>query len=247
MIPGVFIFDHSQGLMMPLYFLFHLYVVPERASVEIDSVDALAIMASFVVGYLLPIGAHALPAPTMITVARKQTLIGWYQLWHIYIFVCHLLFVKVIKQFFDPVSTPIWYHRFMYMFAFSLAALPHICVLFLSTLAAIYPKLFAKDAARRMHPHNLFSLTSPWSGKKAPSLDEGLKWLLQWDVLISSLAVLSWSLTLLVRCRMMFDQPVYWGSLVAKIILASVVSSPAGAAVLLMWERDEMVLSVVSD
>ena len=245
MIPGVLIFDHSQGLMMPLYFLFHLYVVPEGGSLTIDPVDARAIVASFVVGYLLPIGAHALPAPSMITVTRKQSLIGWYQLWHIYIFVCHLAFAKVIKHFFDPVSTPIWYHRFMYLFAFSLAALPHICVLFLTTLSAIYPRLFAKDVAIRIHPRSVFSLTSPWSGKKAPSLDEGLKWLLQWDVLISSLAVLAWSLTLFVRSHMTLGQSIHWSSLVAKIILASIVSSPAGAAVVLMWERDEMVSSMV--
>ncbi|KAH8588921.1 hypothetical protein B0O99DRAFT_692951 [Bisporella sp. PMI_857] len=252
LLPGILIFEHSHAIMTPLYLIFHLSTShvasnPTVNSIRVSLIDAQAMVGSFMVGYVLPMAAQALPSPAVLSLRQKQTLIGWYQQWHIYIYVCHVIFATLItlsgKNEEDGIgSQERSTYQSIYTFAFLLAAVPYWTVVSLSMLSTLFPTIFSKW----MKPVSVFGLAWPLSEIRASSLDDALKWLLQWDFIVSSLAILCWSISLFLRARSTLELETDLPSLLFRIAISSILASPTGAAVQLMWERDDMIFGLES-
>ncbi len=63
----------------------------------------------------------------------------------------------------------------------------------------------------------------------------------QWDLLIGSFAVLVWALALALQARRTRLWAFEWLESFIKVVALVCVSGPVGAAVVVIWERDEMV------
>ena len=76
-----------------------------------------------------------------------------------------------------------------------------------------------------------------------PSIGHGALLLLQYDGLVGSASLVIWASALFVRAygrRRVFDR---WLSLVAANVMLTVMTGPVGCVVVLIWARDELVLS----
>lgn len=245
--------------MTPLYLTWNLLLSPlvknssssAAAAFAIDAADTTALLISFIVAYVAPLVVIGLPMPELISPVMKQTVIAWYQQWNVYIAGVHSVVSAIFRRTTNPscfssISSARSRHRLLYAFAFSLAAIPHIVTVILACTAACFLGLFAGNVGAMLVPSSVFLPPSPWSGLKAPSLAEGCKWLLQWDFVIGSSAVLCWAgcqyLNVYTRAgagvRNYLVQDKGW--LVPKVLFFSLLAGPVGAAVELMWERDEL-------
>jgi hypothetical protein len=237
--------------MTPVYLALHLLtsptaVAPTREDILVDAVDLIALPASFVVGYIIPIVLIALPAPSAVTIIFKQTVMAWYQQWNLFISLPRFIFAYLLRRLYPASGFPTYRTLicYVYIFAFVLAAIPHWTVMVLSCTASLWPGLFADGISNLLRPSNMLIPKSPWSGVKDVSLSEGFRWVIQWDYLIGTAAMLAWAATMYVRAR---KEHTGHGSpaldILMKIIMYSLLGGPGGAAVGLLWERDKIVLS----
>ena len=115
--------------------------------------------------------------------------------------------------------------RTIYIFALVIAATTHLGALLASLLHA------------DLGPADVFLPPLPRSVTWFTSLAEGMASFLQWDYLITSVTLILWAVAVYLRdC----DEHVDWRKFGIEVCGMSVIISPAGMAVLLIWRLDEM-------
>jgi hypothetical protein len=105
-----------------------------------------------------------------------------------------------------------------------------------------FPHLFSESIAAAFHPGRVFANTLPWpaSDLQITSFGDGSLLFLQWDDLIGSTALLLWAAALYIVAHQQTSIDVRWTTLLSNVALLSLVSGLVGAAVVLMWARDEV-------
>ncbi|KAL3426457.1 hypothetical protein PVAG01_03248 [Phlyctema vagabunda] len=248
---GVLVFNHSHAVVTPLYFASHLFtspvaIKPTADDVLIDAIDLFVIPPSFLLGYVVPIILIALPAPALVSLVFKQTVMGWYQQWNLFISIIHFLLASITRNV--PVPCTMLntesrrchrLRRTVYAFAFIMGAVPHWIVCVISFTAGIWPQLFNPSISHRLHPSHLLVPTCPFSDAKVADLAQGFMWLIQWDYTIGTAASISWAAAVYRRARPGYNRV----ALSWKILKYTLAGGPVGAAVGLIWERDEFLLS----
>ena len=255
-IAGVLIFNQAHAVITPLYLALHLFTSPMASypspeAALIDVVDLEVLPLSFILAFVFPICLVALPAPSVVSVVFKQTAIAWYQQWNLYIAFTHFLLATTRRQVYPPpeaidLERSTMLLRSVYGFVFIMGALPHMIVMVLSCTAGFWPSLFAKGTARVLHPRNLLTVTSPFSRVKARDLAQGIQWLIQWDHVIGTASMIVWATTLYMRTKQELGLGYDWSHTLWRIIMYAFGGGPVGAAVGLLWERDELLLNVGS-
>ncbi|KAL4998912.1 hypothetical protein BDV10DRAFT_62454 [Aspergillus recurvatus] len=239
----------------PLYFAIHLFtsataVKPTAESIRVPRAVLKAIPLVFVTGYMVPSGLLLLPVSERVTTDLKQILIALWQPWPAYISILLTLVHVLFSPFTSNDNTieggraTLRSLRWVYAFAFANTALTHIIswVIPLSTVAA--PWLFKEEYLRPLHPLVVYDVPKPW---EAPVLVEnvgaGTHAFLRWDYIIGSTGVLIWALSLYQTAhRVVYGKAGYvW--LLVKAAALTVLTGPVGAAVELVWERDELVFN----
>ncbi|KAL4990771.1 hypothetical protein BDW68DRAFT_153823 [Aspergillus falconensis] len=239
----------------PLYFAIQLStsataVKPTAENIRVPRAVLKAIPLVFVIGYMVPSGLLLLPVSEQVTTDLKQILIALWQPWPAYISILLTLVHILFSPFTSNDNTveggraTLRSFRWVYAFAFANTALTHIIswVIPLSTIAA--PWLFNEEYLRPLHPLVVYDVPKPW---EAPVLVEsvgaGTHAFLRWDYIIGSTGVLIWALSLYRAAhRVVYGQAGCVG-LLAKVAVLTVLTGPVGAAVELMWERDELVFN----
>jgi hypothetical protein len=239
----------------PAFLALHLWTSPtvDRPGVEnlwIDPNQLAALPVSVVLGLFVPSVAMALPAPSVISISQKQSLIAFWQAFPLWIYVVQQIvatLISVVAPSDSKSTSPdkngafLQNLRWVYMFGIGCSAWGHIGTWSISLLAMIFPQLFAPGVAKIFHPSSVFLNTSPFSGAKADGLAEGSKWFLQWDLLIGSAAMLLWAIVLRVQVDNARSTLSPYLSQFAFQLLVSFVVGPSGAAVVAVWTRDELV------
>ncbi|KAH8703342.1 hypothetical protein BGW36DRAFT_354763 [Talaromyces proteolyticus] len=256
---GYLVFHYSHAMVTPLYSIWNLFWSPLQTNLNksrprdyvINRVDTIALISSQALAYIVPLALFAAPVPQVLSVFRKQTVVAWYQPWSVWIAVTHFIVTVFVRRWtqqsksgtVDIYKESRSNHRTIYGFAFGLTATPHIIVLSISLTALLYPGLYSPRFAGLLHPQNVFIPPSPWSEIKAPHLVEGCKWLLQWDYIIGSTAVLVWVLTQYISLQLSqtHDKRCSWNCLLWKIVIWTVLTGPTAAAIQLLWKRDEII------
>ncbi|KAL6231537.1 hypothetical protein BDW75DRAFT_219913 [Aspergillus navahoensis] len=239
----------------PLYFAIHLFssataVKPTPENIRVPRAVLKAIPLVFVIGYMVPSSLMLLPVSEQVTADLKQILIAFWQPWPAYIStlltLVHLLFSPFTSNdnTVEGGRATLRSLRWVYAFAFANTALTHIIswTIPLSTVAA--PWLFKEEYLHPLHPFVVFDIPKPW---EAPVLVEsvgaGAHAFLCWDYIIGSAGVLIWALSLYRAAhRVVYGQAGCVGLLV-KVVALTVLTGPVGAAVELMWERDELLFN----
>lgn len=243
------------AVVTPAFLAIHLWTSatvhgPASEDIWIDPNELNALPVSLIVGLVVPSVVMSLPAPSMITITQKQTAAAVWQLFPLWTYLAQSIAAFMMSNIASSTSLQssaeksqrhLRALRRVHLFGMGLSALGHIGTWSISLLAMLSPTLFESGVAEILHPSSVFLNTSPFSGAKAHDIAEGVKWFLQWDLLVGSTAVLLWAVTLKVQAqntgasvRTLFSELTSW-SIVSAFI------GPSGAAVMALWTRDELV------
>lgn len=201
-------------------------------------------------GYGIPSVMMSLAAPAKISFSTKQAWTGAQQAWPIWIAVAQAIIttgismsnsmVNVITED-DRKAKTLRNLRLAYVFALISSTAGHLTSWGLSLLAYAFPVLFNPTYDAMMQPMHVFWPVWPFGDRQAKTLADGALWFLQWDVITGTSAVFLWAFSLrmgVARTRATWPQ---WVVGMAMSAVVAVVVGPAGAAVLSMWMRDEIV------
>ncbi|KAF1729824.1 Aflatrem synthesis protein A [Beauveria bassiana] len=244
----------------PVYGFLHLLTsasasVPSRANMHIPYAVLQALPLVFLVGNAVPSLAMILPLSlSWNTPAVKQLLIAAWQPWPVYtafgLTAAHLLLGGVLTAGDSP--SPAGRKksaaalRFIYAIAFANAAVSHLVALTVTVGAALAPAIFDPDYAVSLHPTKVLETILPWAANpvaQIQTLGDGATILLRWDYVLGTTSLLLWASVLHARAYKHYEgKCVDVVSFLAKIATLYVVVGPAGAAVELMWEREEFAL-----
>jgi hypothetical protein len=240
---------------VPAFLALYLWTSPavERPSVEnlwIDPNQLAALPVSLLLGLFVPSIAMSLPAPSVISISQKQSLCAFWQAFPLWVYFVQQAVVMLISMVApaDSKPTPVEKNKAfvkslngVYMFGIGCSTLGHIGTWSISLLAMLSPGLFASGVDELLHPSNVFLNTSPFSGAKAANIADGVKWFLQWDLLVGSAAMLLWAIALRVQAETVRSSLSAYLSQFTFLLLVSAVIGPSGAAVMALWARDELV------
>jgi hypothetical protein len=185
---------------------------------------------------------------SLISVELKQTAMGWYQQWPLWIAIPHFILAALLRltsvssQFANHDSRLVLY-RMVYAFAFAFAILTHLPVMVVSFAAAIWPSLFNPNYVHLLQPTHLLVPMNPFSAVKAANLSQGMFWLIQWDYFGGYIAPVIWAITLYRRAYWTIhgsDSLVYC---LKRSCFYFLIAGPIGIAVGMVWDRDEMLLN----
>ena len=249
---GILAQNVSFAVTAPSYFLLHLLtttstsVTPTATAIAVSPAFAASIPLSFVLGYIVPTMALMLPAPAVVSYDRSQIISAVWQLFPIYIAALQIVLQVVLPSFFPslPNTSSRAPLRAAYTFAIVLAALGHIGTLSTWGMHAIAPSLFARSFPSLL---SVFAPAAFWpqDARRIKSVGAAAQLLLQWDEICGSLATVVWAMALLaggmVATRRTSAVSVIGAVLGAVSVV--VLLGPCGAAVAMVWARDEMVFA----
>ncbi|CAG8241465.1 unnamed protein product [Penicillium salamii] len=217
---------------------------PHADNIRIPRAVLAALPLIFVVGFMVPTNMMVLPAPSVISVDFKQLAIAIWQPWPAYVSVLGTAAYYVLSPFFsNNHRASMSSLRWVYAFAFINASLPHLVSLVVSMATVIVPTLFDKRFLESLHPASVFFIPLPWSGLMVDNVGHGIHVFLRWDYIIGTSGVLLWAISLYSIAHKQILSTVSWPSLLVKTAVITAVAGPVGAAVELVWERDELVFS----
>lgn len=220
---------------------------PSADNLRVPRVVLAVLPLVFLIGYMVPTQAMVLPAPSMISIDMKQIAIAIWQPWPAYVSILTTVAYYVLSPFFpNNHRASMSGLRWVYASAFANATLTHLVSWIISLASVAVPGLFDERYLGDLHPSKVFAIPLPWSGVKVETVAEGVHYFLRWDYLIGSAGVLLWALTLYGVAHKQTLSTISWPGLLVKVGLLTVLTGPTGAAVELMWERDELVFKETS-
>ncbi|KAL2823804.1 hypothetical protein BDW59DRAFT_92366 [Aspergillus cavernicola] len=241
----------------PLYCAIQLFtsvtaVRPNPENIRIPRAVLKALPLVFLIGFMVPSGLLLVPISEEVTTDLKQIFIAVWQPWPAYVSIL----LTIVHVLFSPFTSndntieggraTLRSLRWVYAFAFANTALTHIIswIIPLATVAA--PMLFKEEYLEALHPLMVFDIPKPWGTPAlAENVGAGVHAFLRWDYLIGSVGVLVWAVSLHQTAHRVVYGQVGCGcvGLVVKIAALTALAGPVGAAVELMWERDELVVN----
>lgn len=217
---------------------------PTADNIRIPRVVLATLPWIFVIGFMVPTQMMVLPAPDVISVDLKQIAIALWHPWPGYVSILATVAYYVLSPFFsNNHRASMSGLRWVYAFAFANAALTHLVSWIVSLATVVVPALFTEKYLDALHPAKVFVIPLPWSGLTVDTVADGVHVFLRWDYMIGSAGVLIWALTLYTVAHKSILSTVSWPGLLVKTGLLTALTGPVGAAVELMWERDELVFS----
>lgn len=217
---------------------------PHADNIRVPRVVLAVLPLIFAVGFMVPTHMMVLKAPNLISVDFKQIAIAVWHPWPAYVSILTTVAYYVLSPFFsNNHRASMSGLRWVYAFAFVNAALSHLVSWIISLATVIVPSMFEERFLESLHPAKVFAIPLPWSGLKVDTLAEGVHVFLRWDYMIGSAGVLIWALTMYTVAHKQILSTVSYPGLLVKAGLLTALAGPTGAAVELMWERDELVFS----
>jgi hypothetical protein len=241
------------GIIGPLFLAFSPLGDRATSPVFVDhKTDVDAMIPATIGGIIIPTILMSLHAPTTISVEQKVDLI---RLWQFFPLLFRLgqrvwtSFVLIrLDSYRDELAekSPRMQRRAfrrVYIFGLGCAAITHIGTLVVSAMSLLSPTFFANYDTANFHPITLFIPVSPFSGKQASTVGEGAHWFLQWDMTLMFLTYLVWAYFAAVK--VLYPRSgVFSAPLLLRLAGWSLLFGPMGAAMLAIWERDEIVFKV---
>lgn len=188
----------------------------------------------------------ALPAPTILSLNQKVNLV---RLWEV--FPC---LIYVTQRVLAPLTRLIlkWtgqhdgqrHQALHYAYAFGLfwSTVTYWYSLAMVLTATVFPSVFTPEVANVWNLRLIYGLTNPFAlGNPLPSIAEGQLWFVQWDYWLISVACFVWALSL--RLDLVTASATLLGlKAIVQGLFYALVLGPVGAAVVMTWERDTLLL-----
>ncbi|PLB54140.1 hypothetical protein P170DRAFT_372839 [Aspergillus steynii IBT 23096] len=240
----------------PLYCIIQLLTSATARKPSFETIKAPravlnALPFIFILGYVVPSALMTLPRSETITADLKQIFIAAWQPWPAYVAILSTVVHLVLSPFVaddqsaDSGRATLRALRRVYAFAFANTAITHLISWVVTLATVISPAIVDGQYRELLHPLRVHEIPLPWATPllQVETLAEGVHAFLRWDYLIGSAGVLVWSISLYKSAHLTAYGRVGWFGLVVKTVLLSVFAGPVGAAVELMWERDELVFN----
>jgi hypothetical protein len=252
---GILLQNIGFACIAPIWMAIQLWTSPTVLDPDVDDLVVSPIQlavapVSILFGYGLPSVMMCLPATAKISFDSKQGWTGAQQLWPIWIIITQVTLstaVAIVNPMVNVVTEDekktktLTYLRYAYAFALIMSTAGHLTSWGLSILSYAFPVLFTSKYESMMLPWVVFWPVWPFGSLQADTLADGALWFIQWDLIVSTAAVLLWAFTL--RVGVEGRQVMFW-QWVVGLTLAAVIAvfiGPVGAAVLSLWGRDELV------
>jgi hypothetical protein len=246
----------------PLYFALHIGTRPTTSLVSVSEKspqkvnnaarNLQVLPLSVMIGFVFPTLLICLPSPNLVSYGFQQVAIAIWTPFPAWVGLAQMFLTSFIGKFqastastkVDARETRAAYHhalRVVYLFAFAFSAFVHVGTLTFSLSTVLLPSIFSPMAQLEFAPANL--LFPQNTG--AHSIGAGVLVFMQWDQWIGYTALLVWIWEI---CReegvaLMAWKTWFWQAL--WLFMSVLVAGPAGAAVLLLWIRDEKLALVV--
>lgn len=219
---------------------------PNAKNIAVPRAVANAIPVVFILAYHVPSLSMLIPAPDVVTFDQKQLLIALWQPWPVYVSIL-LTIVSLLFSGSTRDNSPFKLRKSLraaYTFALTHSALNHVIAWTVSLLTLAKPEFFNEKYLHLLHPAQVFGPYNPFTNGDLTVKDigHGVHIFLQWDFLIGTTAVLIWAVTVNAVARCKVEGKVGWLGLLFKTATSVLLTGPVGAAVQLVWERDELVL-----
>lgn len=263
MITGFLMQNIGFALITPLWMYLHLAYSP-TATTSTPSAAVLAsnnplplltLPISVSLALFLPNVLMALPVPSRLSpdYAAKQSYTGLIQFWPFLLAACQFLLPIIVSAGTSGVQAlserdkqikSLKYLRRCYAFALFAASMGHLTAFGIPLLAHIFPTLFNPAYLQQLELSNIFIPKSPLPPiQLMTSVSDSVMHFLHWDLLTGSTAVLVWAIALRVQAQERSFWAYEWVEGLVKVAALTVASGPVGAAVAIMWERDELVFA----
>lgn len=241
------------GIVGPLFLAFsHL---GDRATSHVlvhHKTDVDAMIPATIGGIIVPTILMSLHAPAIVSVEQKVDLIRLWQffpllfrlgqrVWTSFVFVRLDSYRDELAEKSPRMQQQAF--RRVYIFGLCCAAITHIGTIVVSTMSLLFPTFLASNIATEFHPINLFIPVSPFSAKQASTLGEGAHWFLQWDMTLMFLTYLVWAYFAAIKL-LYPGSGVFSAPLISRLAGWSLLFGPMGAAMLAIWERDDIIFGV---
>ncbi|KAI9785097.1 MAG: hypothetical protein M1816_000508 [Peltula sp. TS41687] len=209
---------------------------------------------SLTLGYIIPSIIIALPSPNVVSHDFQQAVIAVWSFFPIGVAVIQALLSRVTSST-SPVdrqspqspaelaAASLRVMRPVYTLAFAGSAIFHIATATLSLTALLFPTIYAPGYATALHPSHV---SLPANTAQVGTIGQGVLRFMQLDQWIGYSAVLLWASTMYRSASV--GKVSGWKhsfNLLMTTLGLAVVAGPGGAAVGLVWARDEMVLGEV--
>ena len=204
----------TLAVFMPIHLAIHLSTSPTVSSRKVADFAVniprmMSLPLSLLIGFLVPAVALALPAPSVLTYAQKQT---WLAAWQVF-----PVLMEISQESLSMAVPLIWGSRLptnqkskdsnisiralrmAYTFALAFAGVTRIATISISLSSKLFPAIFAPEFRGIFNPSNVFLPASLLPSKKMTFVGEGALQLLQYDEICGSLALVIWSAALLVK------------------------------------------------
>jgi hypothetical protein len=216
------------------------FALPTRANLVVANIDAIPF--GLIGGFIAPTMCMALPFPSINSLKFK--------IWSIMLWQASPLYAIYISKGLGALSPhaakttgtarQLLHLRAAYKFALVVAGLLNVGTWILCLSCLLFPSaIFTPQVSSSLHPLNALIPPNPFSAYHAHAADiaQGAHWFLQWDYWVSGLSyvVFAASAKHMVICKTSLGD-------VLAILVRIAVLGPMGAALLLLWERDELVL-----
>ena len=195
----------------------------------------------------------ALPVPTSISpdYGTKQFYGAIVQIWPALLGASQLVLPILISAAtsnayalseHDKKTKSLKYLRRCYAFALFTTTIAHFFAMGIPLLAYLFPALFSVAYLPQLELSNMFIPTSPLPPiQPIASIEDGVLYFLQLDLVSGSVPVLVWAVALRAQAQEGKFWAYEWVEGLVKVAALTAVSGPVGAAVAVMWERDEVV------
>ncbi|KAL2859932.1 uncharacterized protein BJX67DRAFT_368520 [Aspergillus lucknowensis] len=239
----------------PLYCAIQLFtsvtaVTPNAENIRVPRAVLKALPWVFVVGFMVPSALLVVPVSETVSTDLKQLFIAAWHPWPGYVSIllttAHVIFSPFTKldRAVEGGRATLHSLRWVYAFAFGLAAITHLISWIIPLAAVAEPRLFKEEYLEALHPLAVFAIPKPWETPvPVESVGAGVHAFLRWDYLIGSAGVLVWATSLYRTAhRVVYGRSGCVG-LFVKIVLLTALTGPVAAAVELIWERDELIIN----
>jgi hypothetical protein len=262
---GFFVQNVSFAISTPLYLFIHLLTSPTSkpytsahasSDLFLSTYDLAIIPISVSLGYVIPSLLMILPANAPIGSPMHQYIVAFWQafpLWTVLIqwtlkLACTFILGKdtAAKTEKSPQTTAsktyLNYAGRVYTFVLTLCMVTHIPAVILSLLPpGIVPESIL-TLAYLARPSFTSTFIPPLPlGQPIQYMAEGVHIFLLWDMYIGSASGLLWAIVLYQNVSVGKQITASNVSLLAKLIIWTVLGGPVAAWTILMWERDEVV------
>lgn len=253
------------AVFMPLYLIIHLSTSPtvsasNKRGYVVDVSNVLSIPVSLMIGYALPAGLLALPAPSVLTHDRKQMFIAVWLVFPISVEVLQQIFSFILARtraqtFSSSVNSRqsakqiMPTSRLVYLFVLAIAGVTRITTVMLSMTSKLFPALFAPEYRGILDPANVFQPPSFFASTEMTSIGAGAFQLLLYDEMIGGVALIIWSIALYLNTYLRGNNFDSWTAvkICSSFVFSTALFGPCGCALCFMWARDELIFNEDDD